>query len=214
MKNLIRFFAAFIAGFLLKWVLLPVHDAVPSVKTIQETIPPNMAASSEIAQLKKEKNELFNLYKKSLEANLISSNNEIINVANSVAIDSVVRDSVVYDSVNKVIKLADPSKSVFIPSLGLIFVDKNESIASGLKSTAGEVVAKLKFENTKSSPVLLFWIDYGGAPVFYKNIEPGETYEQSTFMTHPWVVTDLNGNRIGDIEAELPGKTEVIPINQ
>ena len=48
---------------------------------------------------------------------------------------------------------------------------------------------------------------------FFKNIEPGETYEQSTFMTHPWVVTDLNGDRIGDIEAELPGKTEVIPIN-
>jgi hypothetical protein len=128
-------------------------------------------------------------------------------------IDSFRDKSFVYDNVNKVIKLGDPSKSVFIPELGLVLVDKKESIASGLKSTSCEVAARLRFENIKPEPVHLFWIYYSGSPVLYKTIKPGEAYQINTYMTHPWVVTDLNGNRIGDIEAELPGQNEVIPLD-
>ena len=168
MKNPLRLFIAFIAGFLLKWVLLPVHDSVPVEGKIQEPTPSVKAASSEIAQLKKEKDELLDLYNKSLMTHLIPPNNEIKKVNNPAIIDSASRNSFVYDNANKVIKLVDPSNSVFVPSLGLVLVDKKESIASGLKSTAGEAVATLKFENTKPNPVLLFWIDYDGEPVFFQ----------------------------------------------
>ena len=246
-----------IAGFLIKLLLQPVSNSVSLQSTVQAKNFSAAEVSLEIAQLKKDKNELLELYNNLLKANSDSLNSGISKVKNSVAaevypeiaqlekdkkellekydnlaeayygslnseigkvggsvgIGSLRDKSFVYDSVNKNIILPDPSKSIFIPELGLVLVDKKESIASGLKSTSGDAAAALKFENTKPDPVLLFWIDYGGSPVLYKTIMPGEAYQINTYMTHPWVVTDLNGRRIGDIEAELAGKTEVIPLD-
>lgn len=213
MKNTLLLTIGLIAGFLVNLFLQTAPDPISLHSKDPEKIPSTAVVSAEIAQLKIEKKELLYLYNNSLKANSDTLKDEMVKVKNSVAIDSFRDKSFVYDTVNKVIKLRDPSKSVFIPDLGLVLVDKKESIASGLKSTSGDVAAILKFENTKADPVHLFWIDYAGSPVLYKTIKPGEAYQINTYMTHPWVVTDFNGNRIGDIEAELPGKTEVIPLD-
>ena len=118
-----------------------------------------------------------------------------------------------YDRKNGVLKY-DPSKSVILAQDGKVFLNKNEEIAAGLKSTAGDVKAQLNFTNSTPDDVYLFWIDYNGKPVLYEHIQPGATAVRPTYMSHPWVVTDAVGNRIGNVLPELPNQTETIPIEK
>lgn len=48
----------------------------------------------------------------------------------------------------------------------------------------------LVFSNDSSSVVDLWWIDYCGKEVYYASINPGTTYMQPSFATHPWVLRD------------------------
>lgn len=94
-----------------------------------------------------------------------------------------------------------------------IFTNKDQ-ITGNLKSTDGNEKATLNFENKFGEDVNLYWIDYNGNPVLYTTIKPNKTYSQQTFMTHPWVITDQNGNKIGDLLPNIPGKAETIGIEQ
>jgi hypothetical protein len=100
------------------------------------------------------------------------------------------------------------SESVVLFQIDLILPNKKSSIASGLKSINNENLAKLKYKNSTSSEVLLFWINFSGDPVFYAKLNPGEPYEILTDMTHPWVATDLNGNKLEQVKPELVVATQ------
>lgn len=65
-----------------------------------------------------------------------------------------------------------------------------------LRSLAGRDAVTLTVRNLRSSAVQAFWLDYGGARVFYKQLEAGQSHTQPTYATHPWVITDSNGNCI------------------
>ncbi len=56
--------------------------------------------------------------------------------------------------------------------------------------TAGTII----FRNSTVQPVKLHWLDFKGVRVFYQTLLAGESYEQGTFLTHPWVVTDAKDN--------------------
>jgi hypothetical protein len=116
-----------------------------------------------------------------------------------------------YDTVNRVFHY-NPAEAVLLPADGKVLLNRKSEIAADLKSTASEDVATLRFENETKEDVYLFWIDYQGRPIPYDRIRPGEASVRPTYMTHPWVVTDLNGNRIGDVKPELKNQTEVIPV--
>jgi len=57
--------------------------------------------------------------------------------------------------------------------------------------------ATISFRNESPMPVRIFWVDYAGSRVLYKEIASGQRYDQSTFLTHPWVVTDIGSNCLG-----------------
>jgi hypothetical protein len=65
------------------------------------------------------------------------------------------------------------------------------------RSVEGHRSAMISFRNDSPTPVRIYWVDYTGNRKFYKEIANGQRHDQPTYLTHPWVVTDLAGNCIG-----------------
>jgi hypothetical protein len=62
-----------------------------------------------------------------------------------------------------------------------------------LSSLSGERPANITFTNNSAAPRNVYWIGYSGQRVLYQTLKPGQHYIQPTFITHPWVVTDIDG---------------------
>jgi hypothetical protein len=75
-----------------------------------------------------------------------------------------------------------------------------------IKSADSNKSTKVQFKNESKSRVRVFWLNYEGKREHYSDIAPGRSYSQDTFMTHPWVVTDPNGQCIL-LFRPLPGAT-------
>ena len=73
------------------------------------------------------------------------------------------------------------------------------SVPNGLKSTGWDVRLQLLVRNRRGEPVYWWWVDYLGNPVLYGIISPGGDLRQLTFGTHPWLVTDANGQVISSV---------------
>ena len=67
---------------------------------------------------------------------------------------------------------------------------KNESSFRSLNSFAE---AEIRFVNRSGQTVNVYWLDYTGERKYYQTLKDGELYDQPTYMTHPWLVTDENG---------------------
>ena len=84
--------------------------------------------------------------------------------------------------------------------LGLLLCVSNGFGESKLKeerrkrSIESTVEALVTFDNQSSKAVKVYWINFTGDRVFYKTLSPRQKYTQRTFLTHPWVVTDMEGN--------------------
>lgn len=65
------------------------------------------------------------------------------------------------------------------------------------KSTSGKVTTKITFDNKLKQPVKIYWLNYSGNRVFYRQLKPRESYTQQTYVTHPWVVTDAGDACLG-----------------
>jgi len=63
-----------------------------------------------------------------------------------------------------------------------------------LKLENGKVKTRITFVNHSKQPVRAYWLDYNGERVFYKELKPSESYSLDTFVTHPWLITDLHDN--------------------
>jgi len=79
------------------------------------------------------------------------------------------------------------------PSSVIIACDEEKQARSveGLRS------AMISFRNDGPAPVRIYWIDYTGKRKFYAEIATGQRHDQPTYLTHPWVVTDVAGKCIG-----------------
>ena len=62
-----------------------------------------------------------------------------------------------------------------------------------VKAQGLDVAATIEFVNQRSASVLVYWLDYDGARQKYYDLPAGQTYEQGTYVTHPWLITDANG---------------------
>lgn len=89
----------------------------------------------------------------------------------------------------------DPGMDPFIKPNGESILNKAE-IAGNLRSVDGKEQATLTFRNQLSEEAHFYWIDYHGMPVYYKSLQPGESWVQQTFISHPWVVLDHNGSKL------------------
>jgi hypothetical protein len=71
---------------------------------------------------------------------------------------------------------------------------KHPAEEKGLKSTSGDVEASVKFVNKSKQTVKVYWLDYDGERKLYQTLKEDESYDQMTYLTHPWLVTDENDN--------------------
>ena len=71
---------------------------------------------------------------------------------------------------------------------------KHPAEEKGIKSVDGEVEAKIEFENKSGKTVKVYWLDYEGNRQLYQTLKDGESHEQETFLTHPWLITDEDDN--------------------
>lgn len=79
------------------------------------------------------------------------------------------------------------------PSASPPLADPSCQLESQLKSTDGKTPFNLTFANNTNETLQTLWLDYNGKRVFYRDIPPGTSYVQRTFITHPWVVADKSG---------------------
>jgi TIR domain/VHL beta domain len=61
-----------------------------------------------------------------------------------------------------------------------------------LRSQHGQSPTLIRFDNYLDEHVFVYWLDYEGRSVLYAKLGPGETYQQRTYVTHPWVVARMN----------------------
>ena len=61
--------------------------------------------------------------------------------------------------------------------------------------------AKIRFVNDSDKVVRVYWINANGDRVLYNTLAPGNRYIQSTYVTHPWLITDVND---AELEMYLP----------
>jgi hypothetical protein len=62
-----------------------------------------------------------------------------------------------------------------------------------VKSEQGNQPVKVGFKNETASRLDLAWVNYEGKLVYYKTLQPGESFQQKTFETHPWVALNAAG---------------------
>lgn len=77
------------------------------------------------------------------------------------------------------------------------------------RSLSGDVATQITFnvigENDETQ-FKIYWLDYNGKRQFYKHVFAGDSYRQSTFVTHPWIITaPIPGGGEDCIAIYLPG---------
>jgi uncharacterized caspase-like protein len=66
-----------------------------------------------------------------------------------------------------------------------------------IRSLEGTTSTSITFINDSTDTIRTYWIDYQGARKFYAEVPPGQSYDQQTYVTHPWVVTNRQEACIG-----------------
>ncbi|GCD93133.1 protein kinase domain-containing protein [Embleya hyalina] len=59
-----------------------------------------------------------------------------------------------------------------------------------LRSTDDAISTRIEFVNRRGEAVRIHWLDYQGHRVFYMRLDPGMSYIQQTYVSHPWIVTN------------------------
>ena len=67
------------------------------------------------------------------------------------------------------------------------------------------------FNNQSSSTVQLYWRD-GDNLTFYRELQPGEAYDQPTFVGHKWIAILIQGRQARSFTA--PGSYIQWPLNE
>ena len=64
----------------------------------------------------------------------------------------------------------------------------------GLLPVASDRLATIVFKNNSDSDIDILWLNYDGEEVYYNTLKPGESYEQASYFSHPWVVYRAESN--------------------
>jgi hypothetical protein len=59
-----------------------------------------------------------------------------------------------------------------------------------LRSMNADQSTTIRLINRGSQTFKVYWIDYRGRRQHYRDLAPGERYDQQTYVTHPWVITE------------------------
>jgi len=83
--------------------------------------------------------------------------------------------------------------SVVLGSAGPVVPDASCADEHTYKSLKGDTPALLDVFNKTPATVSVYWLDYSGKRVLYQQLPPFTEYQQRTWLTHPWVLTDASG---------------------
>lgn len=64
----------------------------------------------------------------------------------------------------------------------------------GLVPIESERLATILFTNNSETDIDILWLNYDGEEVYYKTLKPEESYEQTSYFSHPWVVYRAESN--------------------
>lgn len=64
----------------------------------------------------------------------------------------------------------------------------------GLVPIESEHLATIEFSNNSETDVDILWLNYDGEEVYYNTLKPGESYEQTSYYSHPWVIYRAESN--------------------
>lgn len=79
---------------------------------------------------------------------------------------------------------------------GLTKKEFQEALQSSLKSLRGDIEARIEFVNQMDEAVVVYWINYqGDEEVKCESLQPQKQFNQTTYVTHPWVVKTKAKNR-------------------
>ncbi len=65
---------------------------------------------------------------------------------------------------------------------------------ANLKSEASNQTTIILFKNNSDEDLQVYWINTQGQRQLYRNLKSGRTYQASSYMGHPWVVTKESGD--------------------
>ena len=74
---------------------------------------------------------------------------------------------------------------------------QNCSLENSARSTNSTTPTEMEFINNSAQAISTYWLDYDGRRVFYNFLNPGQSYVQQTYLTHPWIVTNSNHQCLG-----------------
>jgi hypothetical protein len=83
--------------------------------------------------------------------------------------------------------------SIVLAGTGRVVPDAACDRDGKAKSRSGDEKAALTVINNSDEAVKTYWLDYDGKRVFYEDVAPHTSYVQKTWLTHPWVVTSVDG---------------------
>jgi von Hippel-Lindau disease tumor supressor len=73
---------------------------------------------------------------------------------------------------------------------------KHPAEEAGIKSTPGSPATStfVRFVNQTQEQIKVYWLDLKGKRVLYLTLNPGQDGGISTYLTHPWLIADSQGN--------------------
>ena len=91
--------------------------------------------------------------------------------------------------------ISTPSNEVrVIPSQRQHLQPFSCTLEGGVRSIDTRTATSVQFINISTQLRRLYWLDYSGRRVFYFLLQPGGSFIQATYVTHPWLVAD-SGDR-------------------
>lgn len=108
------------------------------------------------------------------------------------------------------VKLPDPTEIATFTNFKAVSCDQEASLKSSTGAASNIVV-----NNETDATIKLYWLDFNGKRVEYSRggIKAGATHRQSTFVTHPWVITNANEECLGIYIPESSGSA-TLNVNQ
>lgn len=83
-----------------------------------------------------------------------------------------------------------------------------------VRSLEGRVATEMLFENRSTESVLIYWINYQGEEVFYRELRAGDSYRQQTYVTHPWRIRAKNTRTVIKTVAANSSTTQIVVIEK
>lgn len=87
-------------------------------------------------------------------------------------------------------------------------VRSNCPAPGSLRSANSSTAVNITVANGSNRTLKIYWLDYQGGMKYYRDLSPGQSYVQATFVSHPWIAVDGSGRCAGG--AFLPGRNGTV----